>query len=89
MRIIYSLGVMMYEMLTRRRLPYDGDNPMNVLFRHLDGNAHTRAHEVNRNDAPRAVSQRRHARRCRSERDDRPQATRWSCFEELSRRSTL
>jgi serine/threonine-protein kinase len=29
---------MMYEMLSGS-LPYDGDNPMNVLFRHLDGDA--------------------------------------------------
>jgi serine/threonine-protein kinase len=35
---LYSLGVMMYEMLSGS-LPYDGDNPMNVLFRHLDGDA--------------------------------------------------
>jgi serine/threonine-protein kinase len=35
---LYSLGIMMYEMFSGR-LPYDGDNPMNVLFRHLDGDA--------------------------------------------------
>ncbi|MBZ0269559.1 serine/threonine protein kinase, partial [bacterium] len=35
---LYSLGVMMYEMLSGK-LPYDGDNPMHVLFRHLDGDA--------------------------------------------------
>jgi serine/threonine-protein kinase len=35
---LYSLAIMMYEMLSGG-LPYDGDNPMNVLFRHLDGDA--------------------------------------------------
>jgi serine/threonine-protein kinase len=35
---LYSLGIMMYEMFAGS-LPYDGDNPMNVLFRHLDGDA--------------------------------------------------
>jgi serine/threonine-protein kinase len=35
---IYSLGVLMYEMLSGEP-PYDGDNPMNILFRHLDGDA--------------------------------------------------
>ncbi len=35
---LYSLGIMMYEMISGK-LPYDGDNPMNVLFRHLDGDA--------------------------------------------------
>jgi serine/threonine-protein kinase len=35
---LYSLAIMAYEMLSGR-LPYDGDNPMNVLFRHLDGDA--------------------------------------------------
>ena len=35
---LYSLAIMMYEMLSGS-LPYDGDNPMNVLFRHLDGDA--------------------------------------------------
>jgi serine/threonine-protein kinase len=35
---LYSLAIMSYEMLSGR-LPYDGDNPMNVLFRHLDGDA--------------------------------------------------
>ena len=35
---LYSFGIMMYEMFSGK-LPYDGDNPMNVLFRHLDGDA--------------------------------------------------
>jgi len=35
---LYSLGILGYEMLAGN-LPYDGDNPMNVLFRHLDGDA--------------------------------------------------
>ncbi|HMB69265.1 MAG TPA: HEAT repeat domain-containing protein, partial [bacterium] len=35
---IYSFGVMMYEMFTGQ-LPYDGDNAMAILFRHLDGDA--------------------------------------------------
>jgi serine/threonine-protein kinase len=35
---LYSLGVLMYEMLSGEP-PYDGDNPMNILFRHLDGDA--------------------------------------------------
>ncbi len=35
---LYSLGIMMYEIFSGN-LPYDGDNPMNVLFRHLDGDA--------------------------------------------------
>ncbi|MCA9753243.1 MAG: HEAT repeat domain-containing protein, partial [Gemmatimonadetes bacterium] len=35
---LYSFGIMMYEMFSGK-LPYDGENPMNVLFRHLDGDA--------------------------------------------------
>jgi serine/threonine-protein kinase len=35
---IYSFAVMMYEMFAGR-LPYDGENAMNILFRHLDGDA--------------------------------------------------
>ncbi|MGQ0720617.1 MAG: serine/threonine-protein kinase, partial [Candidatus Eiseniibacteriota bacterium] len=35
---IYSFGVMMYEMFAGK-LPYDGENAMNILFRHLDGDA--------------------------------------------------
>jgi serine/threonine-protein kinase len=35
---IYSFGVMMYEMFSGK-LPYDGENAMNILFRHLDGDA--------------------------------------------------
>ena len=35
---LYSLGILMYEMLSGEP-PYDGDNPMNILFRHLDGGA--------------------------------------------------
>jgi serine/threonine-protein kinase len=35
---LYSFGVMMYEMFSGQ-LPYDGDNAMAILFRHLDGDA--------------------------------------------------
>jgi len=35
---LYSFAVMMYEMFTGS-VPYDGDNAMNILFRHLDGDA--------------------------------------------------
>jgi serine/threonine-protein kinase len=35
---VYSFGVMMYEMFSGH-LPYDGENAMNILFRHLDGDA--------------------------------------------------
>jgi serine/threonine-protein kinase len=35
---LYSLGIIMYEMLSGDP-PYDGENPMNILFRHLDGDA--------------------------------------------------
>jgi serine/threonine-protein kinase len=35
---IYSFGVMMYEMFCGQ-LPYDADNAMAILFRHLDGDA--------------------------------------------------
>jgi serine/threonine-protein kinase len=33
---IYSLGVMMYEMLSGE-LPVQGDNAVNILFNHLEG----------------------------------------------------
>jgi serine/threonine-protein kinase len=35
---IYSLGIMMYEMFTGRP-PYTGDNPMTILYQHLEGKA--------------------------------------------------
>ena len=35
---IYSLGVMMYEIFTGRT-PYLGDNPMAILYQHLEGRA--------------------------------------------------
>jgi len=35
---VYSFGIMMYEMFSGQ-LPYDGDNAMAILFRHLDGDA--------------------------------------------------
>src|SRR5262245_4037769 len=35
---IQSLGIMMYEMFTGRP-PYTGDNPMTILYQHLEGKA--------------------------------------------------
>ena len=35
---IYSLGVMMYEMVAGR-VPYDGDSPVNIALQHLNGKA--------------------------------------------------
>ena len=35
---LYSLGVVMYEMLTGRT-PYDGDTPVSVAIQHINGNA--------------------------------------------------
>ena len=35
---IYSLGVMMYEIFTGRP-PYTGDNPMAILYQHMEGKA--------------------------------------------------
>jgi len=35
---IYSLGVVMYEMITGR-VPYDGDSPVNVAMQHITGGA--------------------------------------------------
>ncbi len=35
---IYSIGIMMYEMLSGQR-PYSGDTPVKILFQHLEGNA--------------------------------------------------
>ncbi|MEG0830409.1 MAG: Stk1 family PASTA domain-containing Ser/Thr kinase [Anaerovoracaceae bacterium] len=33
---IYSLGIVMYEMLTGR-VPYDGENPVNIALMHING----------------------------------------------------
>ena len=43
---IYSLGIMMYEMFTGRP-PYCGNNPMAILYQHLEGKA-TPPRELNR-----------------------------------------
>ncbi len=47
---IYSLGIMMYEMLTGRP-PYCGNNPMAILYQHLEGKA-TPPRELNAALAP-------------------------------------
>ncbi|MFN8176527.1 MAG: HEAT repeat domain-containing protein [bacterium] len=64
---LYSLAIMSYEMLSGR-LPYDGDNPMNVLFRHLDGDAPKLAEVCS---IPEALSQ-AVMRAMAVSRDDRP-----------------
>ena len=35
---IYSLGIVMYEMIAGR-VPYDGENPVNIALQHLNGGA--------------------------------------------------
>ena len=35
---VYSLGIVMYEMITGR-VPYDGDTPVAVVMKHINGNA--------------------------------------------------
>jgi eukaryotic-like serine/threonine-protein kinase len=47
---IYSLGIMMYEMFTGRP-PYYGNNPMTILYQHLEGKA-TPPRELNAALAP-------------------------------------
>jgi eukaryotic-like serine/threonine-protein kinase len=47
---IYSLGIMMYEMFTGRP-PYCGNNPMTILYQHLEGKA-TPPRELNAALAP-------------------------------------
>jgi eukaryotic-like serine/threonine-protein kinase len=47
---IYSLGIMMYEMCTGRP-PYCGNNPMAILYQHLEGKA-TPPRELNAALAP-------------------------------------
>jgi eukaryotic-like serine/threonine-protein kinase len=47
---IYSLGIMMYEMFTGRP-PYCGNNPMAILYQHLEGKA-TPPRELNAALAP-------------------------------------
>ncbi len=64
---LYSLGILMYEMFAGA-LPYDGDNPMNVLFRHLDGDAPPLSTVAHVPDALSALVMRTMAPR----RDDRP-----------------
>jgi serine/threonine protein kinase len=65
---IYSLGIVLYEMLTQRT-PFDADTPLAILMKHL-------------NDPPRKPAPNcRSASRCRfrSRRPPRPR-NRWQCF---------
>ena len=51
---VYSLGVVMYEMITGR-VPYDGESPVSVAIQHINGGA-VKPSEINPN-IPRALEQ--------------------------------
>ena len=79
---IYSLGVIMYEMLAGTP-PYSRGDHMSVMYQHVQGKAQT-LQELNA-AIPRDLARHRRARPCRSTR--RSASTRWKSCARRSRRA--